>query len=148
MKNRIFFVLPLAAALTVPAMAQQASNDSTQNQPAATQNSDNQNLSARQPLTAERHEGFWGKLNPFARKKYVQRQMEQLFHARERFGCGENTSRGDVARGLLRGVERCGLIAAAPLAQHGQLARAQRGRLRATVLVAPTPPALRPQSST
>jgi outer membrane protein OmpA-like peptidoglycan-associated protein len=28
-----------------------------------------------QPLQAERHEGFWGKINPLARKKYVQRQM-------------------------------------------------------------------------
>lgn len=37
-----------------------------------------QNLSANQPLTPETHEGFWGHLNPFARKKYVQRQMAPI----------------------------------------------------------------------
>ena len=26
----------------------------------------------------ERHEGFWGKLNPFARKKYVARQLDPI----------------------------------------------------------------------
>ena len=37
-----------------------------------------QNLSAHQPLQPETHEGFWGHLNPFARKKYVQRQMSPI----------------------------------------------------------------------
>jgi outer membrane protein OmpA-like peptidoglycan-associated protein len=27
------------------------------------------------PLVVDKHQGFWGKLNPFARKKYIQRQM-------------------------------------------------------------------------
>ena len=40
-------------------------------------NSD-QNMSARQPLQPEMREGFWGKLNPFARKKYVQRQLSPI----------------------------------------------------------------------
>jgi outer membrane protein OmpA-like peptidoglycan-associated protein len=30
------------------------------------------------PLQAERHEGFWGRINPMARKKYVQRQVEPV----------------------------------------------------------------------
>jgi outer membrane protein OmpA-like peptidoglycan-associated protein len=91
MKNQIWLYLTLAAALTVPAVAQQDNSSSTtQNPPAAaTQNTDQQNAQAaqqttteqtqaHQPLTAERHEGFWGKINPFARKKYVQRQMEPI----------------------------------------------------------------------
>ncbi len=53
-----------------------------QQPPAAQQTPDqkaaDQNLQARQPLTYERHEGFWGKINPFARKKYVQRQLEPI----------------------------------------------------------------------
>ncbi len=56
---------PSAAPSSAPAAAQQ-----TPDQQAA-----DQNLQARQPLTYERHEGFWGKINPFARKKYVQRQL-------------------------------------------------------------------------
>ena len=29
-------------------------------------------------MQAETHEGFWGKMNPFARKKYVQRQTQPI----------------------------------------------------------------------
>jgi outer membrane protein OmpA-like peptidoglycan-associated protein len=84
--------LPLAAALIVPATAQQTTSDTQQ--PAATSsqssppaapattttqdaNSD-QNLSAQQPLQPDTREGFWGKLNPFARKKYVQKQLSPI----------------------------------------------------------------------
>jgi len=102
MKVRIALILPLAAALVLPAMAQQAPVDSQQpaasssrssSQPASSQaanpapnsestsiqnaNSD-QNMSARQPLEPDYHQGFWGKLNPFARKKYVQRQLAPI----------------------------------------------------------------------
>ena len=82
MKNRFWIALPLAAALTVPALAQQNS-PSTQDQnaaPAATTQQSEQAATAdqqvnREPLKLETHEGFWGKINPFARKKYVQRQL-------------------------------------------------------------------------
>jgi outer membrane protein OmpA-like peptidoglycan-associated protein len=98
MKNRFFLVLPLAASMMVPAMAQQTSTDQNQNQPAVaapapaqTQATDQNtqappsqateqtaNASGKQPLAYEKHEGFWGKINPFARKKYVQRQLEPI----------------------------------------------------------------------
>jgi outer membrane protein OmpA-like peptidoglycan-associated protein len=82
MKNRFWIALPLAAALSVPALAQQTS-PSTQDQtsaPAASASQTSQQAAAdqqvnREPLKLETHEGFWGKLNPFARKKYVQRQL-------------------------------------------------------------------------
>jgi outer membrane protein OmpA-like peptidoglycan-associated protein len=35
-------------------------------------------MSARQPLQPEVRQGFWGKMNPFARKKYVQRQLQPI----------------------------------------------------------------------
>src|SRR5215813_4135613 len=95
MKTGMLLSLPLAAALIVPAAAQQTTSD-TQQPTAATQstttqtdatqtsatttqdlNSD-QNLSARQPLQPQTREGFWGKVNPFARKKYVQRQLSPI----------------------------------------------------------------------
>ena len=94
MKISMLFTLPLAAALALPAVAQQATTDNqqpaasssqsssqttqtTQTQTSQNANSD-QNLSARQPLQPETHEGFWGKVNPFARKKYVQRQLTPI----------------------------------------------------------------------
>ncbi len=90
MKIRSLMVLPLAATMMLPAVAQQSAptnqdqNQATQSQPASNDQaaqasaSSDQNLSARQPLEAEQKEGFWGKLNPFARKKYVQKQMTPI----------------------------------------------------------------------
>ena len=94
MKTSMLLTLPLAATLMVPAVAQQTTSDSQQNstqstsQPAATSSSQpsnsapdassDQNMSARQPLQPDTREGFWGKMNPFARKKYVQRQLSPV----------------------------------------------------------------------
>src|SRR5581483_9149127 len=84
MNNRTVVALLLAGALSLPAFAQQ-NNSNTQNQSAtqaAPASSDQSSTStgasgkpALQPMT---HEGFWGKLNPFARKKYVQRQTQPI----------------------------------------------------------------------
>ena len=82
MTIRRLMVLPLAATLT--AFAQQAPATSGQSQTAAaTQSSSSatpisssdQATAARPPLTNDTHEGFWGKINPFARKKWVQKQL-------------------------------------------------------------------------
>lgn len=96
MKSRYLLSLPLAAALVAPAaFAQTASSADQQSAPASQQvapavqtqttpeangpNTNNDpNLSAHQPLKQDTHEGFWGHLNPFARKKYVQRQMAPI----------------------------------------------------------------------
>ena len=76
MNHRLVIALPLAAVLAVPALAQTTSSD--QNQPAATQQTqsvgDTGNATGKAPLAAPSREGFWGRINPFARKKYVQRQ--------------------------------------------------------------------------
>ena len=88
MKIAMLFTLPLAAALALPAVAQQSTTDTQQPAASSSQSSSqttqtsqsttDQNLSARQPLQPETHEGFWGKVNPFARKKYVQRQLTPI----------------------------------------------------------------------
>ena len=108
MKTRILYILPLLAVLALPGMAQlnPAGNSPADNQPppaastspqiSSTTSSDaansaqnsqasstaapssDENLSARQPLEPEYHQGFWGKLNPFARKKYVQNQLAPI----------------------------------------------------------------------
>ena len=81
MRTRFLFALPLAATMMVPAMAQQTSSTQTQQstpnqQVSATAASDD--TSARQPLQQDTKQGFWGKLNPFARKKYVERQLSPV----------------------------------------------------------------------
>jgi outer membrane protein OmpA-like peptidoglycan-associated protein len=72
----------------VPAVAQQQPSPSqdNNNQPAATQPADQQSgnqaqssqQGSHQPLELETRQGFWGKLNPFARKKYVNRQLQPI----------------------------------------------------------------------
>jgi len=86
MNNRLLFALPLAAVLAFPAIAQTTtSSPSDQTQPAATQqtqstpaSSDTSTASGKAPLAAPSREGFWGRVNPFARKKYVRRQTEPI----------------------------------------------------------------------
>ena len=85
MNNRLFFALPLAAVLVFPAIAQNTSSTSDQTQPAASQqtqsmsnSSDTNSASGKAPLAAPSREGFWGRVNPFARKNYVKRQTEPI----------------------------------------------------------------------
>jgi outer membrane protein OmpA-like peptidoglycan-associated protein len=84
MKNRLYVALLLAVVLALPALAQQAGS-TTQDQPAAAAQSADQNSAAsttgasgKPALQPDTHEGFWGKINPFARKKYVQRQTSPI----------------------------------------------------------------------
>ena len=83
MNIRMLATLPLAAVLAFPAFAQ-TSSSSTQDQsnpPAAsqtTQSTDNMNGTGKQPLQAPAREGFWGRVNPFARKSYVKRQTDPI----------------------------------------------------------------------
>jgi outer membrane protein OmpA-like peptidoglycan-associated protein len=83
MKTRSLFILLLAVVLALPVLAQQSSSSQTQ-QPAATQDqpaapaSSSSNATGKDPLQPDTHEGFWGHLNPFARKKYVQRQTAPI----------------------------------------------------------------------
>ena len=71
MKNRIAAIL-LAALFTLPALAQQTAPTTAPAAPAAA------TATGKQPLTIETKEGFWGRVNPFARKKYVQRQLSPV----------------------------------------------------------------------
>jgi len=81
MKNRMIFALMLALILAVPALAQdnsapQAQTPATQSaaQPATKADS----ATGKEPLQPETREGFWGHMNPFARKKYVARQTQPI----------------------------------------------------------------------
>jgi outer membrane protein OmpA-like peptidoglycan-associated protein len=77
----MFIALLVTFALALPALAQTAATSQDQpaatSQPAATDQG-TVGASGKQPLQLDTHEGFWGKLNPFARKKYVQRQTSPI----------------------------------------------------------------------
>ena len=77
MKNYLLS-LSLAAAFAVPAVAQQNQQSSTSDQPQAQQTQSTDSATGKDPLVYQRKEGFWGHLNPFARKKYVNRQLDPI----------------------------------------------------------------------
>jgi outer membrane protein OmpA-like peptidoglycan-associated protein len=81
MKSRIFVALLLAVVIALPAVAQQSGTTSqdqtTTSQPSSTDQAGT-GASGKPALQSDTHEGFWGKLNPFARKKYVQRQTAPI----------------------------------------------------------------------
>src|SRR5689334_15173440 len=87
MKKSYLLSLSLAAALAIPAAAQQTQQSNQNDQPQAqsqtqaqnAQSSDQgQSATGKEPLKYERHEGFWGHMNPFARKKYVNKQLDPV----------------------------------------------------------------------
>jgi outer membrane protein OmpA-like peptidoglycan-associated protein len=97
MKNRGLVALFVAVVLALPAFAQTSSSSqdqstasqpapAAQTAPAASSSSDQASSAAsqtvgatgKQPLQPESREGFWGRMNPFARKKYVQRQTQPI----------------------------------------------------------------------
>ncbi len=78
MKKRALVVLIVAGAMCLSAAVAQQNGSTTQDQVAAqpsqsTQTSDQMSATGK-PLQPPAREGFWGRVNPFARKKYVQRQ--------------------------------------------------------------------------
>ena len=81
MKNSRLFALLVAVVLALPVFAQD--NSSPQTQPAATPSAAQpatkaDNATGKDPLQPDTREGFWGHLNPFARKKYVARQTQPI----------------------------------------------------------------------
>jgi outer membrane protein OmpA-like peptidoglycan-associated protein len=72
-------VLTLASAVALPVWAQsQPSSSDQQNQPAAAAASQDQpSPGFDQPLPPQK-EGFWGRINPFARKKWVKKQIDPI----------------------------------------------------------------------
>jgi len=74
--------LAVAASLGLPAVAQQqqpqvqtgaSTNAQTQNQTTTAETG-----TGKAPLPTVSHEGFWGHMNPFARKKWVNRQLDPV----------------------------------------------------------------------
>jgi outer membrane protein OmpA-like peptidoglycan-associated protein len=87
MKSGTTFGLPvlvLGSALGVSAFAQTSTppTQTTNDQPAASSStmnpSDNTTYATGKPLQDQSKEGFWGHMNPFARKKWVNRQVTPI----------------------------------------------------------------------
>jgi len=93
MTRNTILSLALMGTLAVPALAQTQSAPASQPQATqstsqdnqtdaqgtlSTSNTDQQTATGKEPLQNSRKEGFWGKMNPFARKKYVQRQLDPV----------------------------------------------------------------------
>jgi outer membrane protein OmpA-like peptidoglycan-associated protein len=79
MNNRILLSLPLAAVLAFPAVAQTSSSQDQSSQSASAQSTQStETATGKQPLQPPSREGFWGRVNPFARKSYVKRQTEPI----------------------------------------------------------------------
>jgi outer membrane protein OmpA-like peptidoglycan-associated protein len=76
--RRLGLVL-LASVLAVPAFAQQdqSTTDSQSNPPAAVQQQPSP-VAPQSPSVNTPKEGFWGRMNPFARKKWVNNRVEPL----------------------------------------------------------------------
>jgi outer membrane protein OmpA-like peptidoglycan-associated protein len=115
MKNRFLFALPLVATLALPVVAQQSSSapdqqPAAQSQMATDPNSPMANPDKQlEPLKPDTREGFWGHMNPFARKKYVQRQLAPIRdRANELDELTANNSRmlKDVDQRATAGIQR------------------------------------------
>jgi len=83
--NRMFIILPLAAVMSLPLIAQTSSTD--QSAPATatptmaasmSTTSTADSATGKAPLAPPSREGFWGRVNPFARKNYVKRQTQPI----------------------------------------------------------------------
>jgi outer membrane protein OmpA-like peptidoglycan-associated protein len=73
--------LLVAASLGLPAMAQQqpqVQTGATTNPQTTSQTSTAETGTGQPPLPTVDHEGFWGHMNPFARKKWVNRQLDPV----------------------------------------------------------------------
>src|SRR5271154_3579055 len=87
MKSGTTFGLPallLGSALGISAFAQtstaptQTTDQSAANSTGVKNASDNSTYATGQPLQDQSKEGFWGHMNPFARKKWVARQVDPI----------------------------------------------------------------------
>jgi outer membrane protein OmpA-like peptidoglycan-associated protein len=67
-------IFTLASALSVSAAAQQPADQSSTPPPSATQSSPD----AQGKLSQPPKEGFWGSINPFARKKWVDKRLDPI----------------------------------------------------------------------
>jgi outer membrane protein OmpA-like peptidoglycan-associated protein len=78
----VFPMLVLASAMTIPAIAQQTQPSDSSSAPAATTQTAQTPTSTPPPaataLPTEEKEGFWGRINPMARKVWVKKRTDPI----------------------------------------------------------------------
>lgn len=70
-------VVLLASAIALPVYAQEAQTGNDSQTPPSVTQQQQPSPEAQQPLNQPK-EGFWGRVNPFARKKWVKRQLDPI----------------------------------------------------------------------
>lgn len=95
--------LVLSGALSISAVALTATTQSTQSDPAAaTQQKsgmsadDSTTYATGKPLEQQSKEGFWGHMNPFARKKWVNRQVQPIRDRTNELDQLQSKNRNDI----------------------------------------------------
>jgi outer membrane protein OmpA-like peptidoglycan-associated protein len=85
LKPGAVLALFVAASMGIPAVAQSSQSSDTQvqtgavaNGTASSQPGAQQTGTGQPPLPTKSNEGFWGHVNPFARKKWVNRQLDPV----------------------------------------------------------------------
>jgi len=88
MKKQVVLALLVALVIAVPSFAQTTTNSQDQSTSTTTTQAQSTSSTAAttaptdsatgKPLQPPAREGFWGRVNPWARKKYVQRQTEPI----------------------------------------------------------------------
>ena len=134
--KRQLFAVPLAAALIAPAgFAQQSGNSApaadsqnqTSSQPAQTDSTAekaNSQYATGAPLQGQSKEGFWGHMNPFARKKWVARQMDPVrgrVNELDELTAKNSSAIKDVDARATKGIQEAN-AAASQADQHAQAA--------------------------
>jgi outer membrane protein OmpA-like peptidoglycan-associated protein len=71
-------VFALATAIALPAMAQDTVRTGTSGQDNSTSTTQQQPSQTAKPLENQSKEGFWGRMNPMARKKWVKKQTDPI----------------------------------------------------------------------
>jgi hypothetical protein len=72
-------VILLASAIAIPTLAQQGNSEAdSQNTQSATVEQQSSSMAYTSPSTNTPKEGFWGRVNPFARKKWVNNRVDPL----------------------------------------------------------------------
>jgi hypothetical protein len=74
---RHFAVIALASAIAIPVWAQQAQSSAADSQSAPPSAAQQPSPTVDHPLSQPK-EGFWGRINPFASKKWVKRQTDPI----------------------------------------------------------------------
>jgi outer membrane protein OmpA-like peptidoglycan-associated protein len=71
-------IFALATAIAIPAMAQDTVRTGTSGQDNSTSTTQQQPSQTAKPLENQSKEGFWGRVNPMARKKWVKKQTDPI----------------------------------------------------------------------